>query len=79
MRQVLGADIGYAALHELVELLHEGEAEAGLARGCVFYISMALWGPRRVPTLRVPHLAVLPAFLKVPADTSRGPGSRSGG
>lgn len=65
MRQVVGADIGYAALHELVELLREDTAEAGLARGCVFYISMALWGPRRVPTLRVSYLAVLPAFLKV--------------
>ncbi|KAJ2945805.1 hypothetical protein O0L34_g4710 [Tuta absoluta] len=25
---------------------------------------MALWGPRRVPTLKVSFLAVLPAFLK---------------
>lgn len=39
---------------------------AGLLRGAVFYINMALWGPRRVPTLRVSFLAVLPAFLKVP-------------
>lgn len=71
MRQVVGADIGYAALHELVELLREGTAEAGLARGCVFYISMTLWGPRRVPTLRVSYLAVLPALLKVSRHRQR--------
>lgn len=78
MRQVVGADIGYAALHELVELLRESAAEAGLARGCVFYISMALWGPRRVPTLRVSYLAVLPALMKVrpPAPRAREPVTR---
>lgn len=84
MRSVLGADIGHATLHELVEVLNSAgdavtgapaagtssssgasAADAGLVRGAVFYISMALWGPRRVPTLHVSYLAVLPAFLKV--------------
>ncbi|XP_072932345.1 tuberin [Epargyreus clarus] len=75
MRCVVGADIGYAALQEMVEILRgageEGEsgggaedADAGLVRGAVFYINMALWGPRRVPQLDVSFLAVLPAFLK---------------
>ncbi|XP_053607543.1 tuberin isoform X2 [Plodia interpunctella] len=63
MRIVLGADIGHAALSELVELLH-GADNAGLQRGAVFYINMALWGPCRVRTLHVSLLAVLPAFLK---------------
>ncbi|KAH9628209.1 hypothetical protein HF086_006840 [Spodoptera exigua] len=65
MRSVLGADMGHAALQQLVALLRAGGDEAGLQRGAVFYINMALWGPRRVPTLRVSYLAVLPAFLKV--------------
>lgn len=72
MRYVVGGDIGHAALQEMVEILRapspvppEEEADAGLLRGAVFYINMALWGPRRVPTLRVSFLAVLPAFLKV--------------
>ncbi|KAJ0176953.1 hypothetical protein K1T71_006962 [Dendrolimus kikuchii] len=73
MRDVLGADIGHAALQEMVEILLRGEAggggagaeaDAGVVRGAVFYINMALWGPRRVPTLNVSFLAVLPAFLK---------------
>ncbi|KAJ8727807.1 hypothetical protein PYW08_016192 [Mythimna loreyi] len=70
MRNVVGADMGHAALQEMVLLLRGGgegagdEGAAGLLRGAVFYINMALWGPRRVPTLRVSFLAVLPAFLK---------------
>ena len=69
------------ALHEMVLLLRDAggaggagaaagaeEGAAGLLRGAVFYINMALWGPRRVPTLRVSFLAVLPAFLKVRVD-----------
>ncbi|XP_037293673.1 tuberin isoform X2 [Manduca sexta] len=71
MRCVVGGDIGHAALQEMVSLLvggsgseSEPEAEAGVARGAVFYMNMALWGPRRVPTLRVSFLAVLPALLK---------------
>ncbi|PZC72537.1 hypothetical protein B5X24_HaOG211061 [Helicoverpa armigera] len=64
MRNVVGADMGHAALQQLVELLRAGSEEGGLLRGAVFYINMALWGPRRVPTLRVSFLAVLPAFLK---------------
>lgn len=69
MRYVVGADIGHAALQEMVEILRGagggGEDDAGLVRGAVFFINMALWGPRRVPTLKVSFLAVLPAFLKV--------------
>ncbi|KAI8435495.1 hypothetical protein MSG28_003792 [Choristoneura fumiferana] len=67
MRCVLGADIGHAALQELVLLLRgEGGVveDAGTMRGAVFYINMALWGPRRVTTLRVSLLAVLPALLQ---------------
>ncbi|XP_034830671.1 tuberin isoform X1 [Maniola hyperantus] len=71
MRCVVGADMGHAALQEMVELVRaageatsEDDESAGLARGAVFYINMALWGPRRVHTLHVSYLAVLPAFLK---------------
>ncbi|CAG5031361.1 unnamed protein product [Parnassius apollo] len=78
MRYVVGADIGHAALQEMVDILRaagedaeaeaaagvDAEADAGLLRGAVFYINMALWGPRRVHTLKVSFLAVLPAFLK---------------
>ncbi|XP_063533671.1 uncharacterized protein LOC134743970 [Cydia strobilella] len=39
-------------------------ADAGAVRGAVFYINMALWGPRRVPSLRVSLLCVLPALLQ---------------
>ncbi|VVC95466.1 unnamed protein product [Leptidea sinapis] len=65
MRNVMGADLGHAALQELVEMLRgEGGEGGGLLRGAVFYINMALWGPRRVHSLHVSPLAVLPAFLK---------------
>ncbi|CAG9092834.1 unnamed protein product [Plutella xylostella] len=77
MRYVLGADLGYASIQEMVEILHaaggagdeagaagDDAGDAGLLRGCVFYINMALWGARRVPTLHVSYLAVLPAFAQ---------------
>ncbi|XP_068632224.1 tuberin isoform X2 [Battus philenor] len=64
MRCVVGADIGHAALQELVEILRGGGEDAGLVRGAVFYINMALWGPKKVHNLKVSFLAVLPAFLK---------------
>ncbi|KAM3956957.1 LOW QUALITY PROTEIN: TSC complex subunit tuberin [Aphomia sociella] len=75
MRIVLGADLGHAALQQLVALLGADaeaeagagagtDADAGLQRGAVFYINMALWGAWRVPSLHHCYLAVLPAFLK---------------
>ncbi|XP_013168999.1 PREDICTED: tuberin [Papilio xuthus] len=71
MRCVVGADIGHAALQELVHILRSsGEGgdgcavDAGLVRGAVFYINMALWGPKKVHNIKVSFLAVLPAFLK---------------
>lgn len=67
MRGVLGADTGPAALLALAALLQEPQ-DAGLQRGAVFYLNMALWGPCRVLTLHVSYLAVLPAFRKVTSD-----------
>ncbi|XP_063381192.1 tuberin [Cydia fagiglandana] len=75
MRSVLGADLGHAALQELAALpaaaaaasnadANNAAADAGAVRGAVFYINMALWGPRRVPSLRVSLLCVLPALLQ---------------
>ncbi|CAH0719708.1 unnamed protein product, partial [Brenthis ino] len=70
MRNVMGADMGHCALAEMARLVRAaggggaGDEAAGLARGAVFYINMALWGPRRVRALHVSFLAVLPAFLK---------------
>ena len=40
-------------------------SSALLLRGAVFFISMALWGSKRVPSLKYPPNAVLPAFLQV--------------
>ena len=36
-----------------------------LMRGAVFYIGMALWGFRKVPSLKHTPAAVLPSFLHV--------------
>ena len=42
-----------------------------LLRGAVFYISMSLWGVKRVETLAMPFTAVLPAIHQVcPLSTS---------
>ncbi|XP_041978118.1 tuberin isoform X2 [Aricia agestis] len=67
MRLVLAADLGHAALRRLVHALRAppaADADAGLARGAVFHVNMALWGPNRVPSLHASHLAVLPAFRR---------------
>ena len=36
-----------------------------LLRGAVFYVSMSLWGVKRVETLAMPFTAVLPAVHQV--------------
>ncbi len=41
------------------------ESGAILLRGAVFFIGMALWGSKKVMSLKHPPSAVLPTFLQV--------------
>lgn len=66
MKSVLGTDLGHSALHIMCLALGAGVgSDSGLARGAVFYLNMALWGPKRVVTLKCTPSQVLPSFLKV--------------
>ena len=65
MRCVLGTDLGHSALHAMCVALASDGGDCGLARGAVFYLNMALWGPKRVVTLKCTPTQVLPSFLQV--------------
>ena len=41
------------------------ESGAILLRGAVFFIGMALWGSKKIPSLKYPPSTVLPSFLQV--------------
>ena len=49
--------------HVPVRRFHSGDVL--LLRGAVFYVSMSLWGVKRVDTLGLPFTAVLPAIHQV--------------
>lgn len=66
MRCVLGTDLGHTALHIMcLALISDAGGDCGLTRGAVFYLYMALWGAKRVTTLKCTPTQVLPSFLKV--------------
>lgn len=67
MRNLLGTHLGHSTLHTMCKILKSDTSlcDVGLLRGAVFYINMALWGNKRVQTLKCTPAAVLPSFLAV--------------
>ncbi|XP_073996859.1 TSC complex subunit tuberin isoform X2 [Rhodnius prolixus] len=65
MRNLLGTHLGHSTLHTMCKILKSDTSlcDVGLLRGAVFYINMALWGNKRVQTLKCTPAAVLPSFL----------------
>ncbi|KAK7793760.1 hypothetical protein R5R35_000957 [Gryllus longicercus] len=65
MRNLLGTHMGHSALYTMCRILQEPSSlqDIHLLRGAVFYISMGLWGTKRVATLKFTPNSVLPSFL----------------
>jgi tuberous sclerosis protein 2 len=67
MQRLLGTHLGPTVVYAMCGVLQD-KAHADdvlLLRGAVFYISMSLWGVKRVETLAMPFTAVLPAIHQV--------------
>ncbi|KAJ8037419.1 Tuberin [Holothuria leucospilota] len=66
MRNLLGTHLGHSAIYTMCSILEDGQniAEHVLLRGAVFFVGMALWGSKRVPTLRHRFMSILPSFYK---------------
>jgi len=66
MRKLLGTHMGYSAIILICQMLHQevSEHNAGLVRGGLFYINMALWSNNQV-TFKISLLSVLPSIYNV--------------
>lgn len=67
MKNLLGTHLGHSTLFTMCRFLQESNLknDAGLMRGCVFYIHMALWDISAMQNLCCPPSSVLPSILQV--------------
>lgn len=67
MRNLLGTHLGHSSLYTMCHILQDSttSSDVNLLRGAVFYINMALWGDKRVTTLKCTNTSVLPSFNMV--------------
>ncbi|CAL1542795.1 unnamed protein product [Lymnaea stagnalis] len=64
MRKLLGTYLGHSAIFTMCSILQNKKqpVDVLLLRGAIFFTGMALWGSRRVPTLKYTHASILPSF-----------------
>ncbi|XP_060838182.1 tuberin isoform X2 [Rhopalosiphum padi] len=64
MRKLLGTHMGYSAIYLICRLLHQEVSahNAGLVRGGLFYINMALWSNNQITSFKISLLSVLPSI-----------------
>ncbi|XP_014260624.1 tuberin [Cimex lectularius] len=64
MRNLLGTHLGHSSLYTMSKILKSDASltDCGLLRGAIFYISMALWGDRKVLSLKCTATSILPSF-----------------
>jgi len=67
MRKLLGTHMGYSAIYLICRLLDQevSEHNAGLVRGGLFYINMALWSNNQITSFKISLLTVLPSIYNV--------------
>lgn len=67
MRKLLGTHMGYSAIYLICQLLHQEVSvqNAGLVRGGLFYINMALWSKNQITSFKISLLTVLPSIYNV--------------
>ena len=65
MRKLLGTHLGHSALYNLCQVVQSPDHRLydKLVRGAVYFIGCALWGPKRVPSLRYTAMSVLPFLI----------------
>ncbi|XP_034313756.2 tuberin isoform X2 [Magallana gigas] len=67
MRKLLGTHLGHSSIYNMCCMMQDVKnvQDQELLRGVVYFVGMALWGYRKVPTLRHTFSSVLPSFLQV--------------
>ncbi|KAL3877536.1 hypothetical protein ACJMK2_035233 [Sinanodonta woodiana] len=67
MRKLLGTHLGHSCIFTMCCMLQDKQQSADykMLRGAVFYIGMALWGSKKVTSLKHTPTAVLPSFQQV--------------
>lgn len=67
MRKLFGTHMGYSAIYLICQMLHKDVSNnnAGLIRGGLFYINMALLSNNHVMSFKISLLSVLPAIYNV--------------
>ncbi|KAH9503979.1 Tuberous sclerosis 2-like protein [Bulinus truncatus] len=66
MKKLLGTYLGHSAICTMCSMLQDKSqpVDVLLLRGAIFFTGMALWGSRRVTTLKHTFTSVLPSFLQ---------------
>ncbi|KAK0049216.1 tuberin [Biomphalaria pfeifferi] len=66
MKKLLGTYLGHSAICTMCSILQNKSqpVDVLLLRGAIFFTGMALWGSRRVTTLKHTFTSVLPSFLQ---------------
>ncbi|XP_074649402.1 tuberin-like [Tubulanus polymorphus] len=66
MRNLLGTHLGHSGIYVMCSLLKDNHnmSDFHLLRGAIFFIGMAMWGSRRVSTLKHTMASVLPSVLQ---------------
>ncbi|XP_063445540.1 tuberin-like isoform X1 [Mytilus trossulus] len=72
MRKLLGTHLGHSTIYTMCCMLQNRRQpiDHELLRGAVFFIGMALWGCKKVPSLKHTASSVLPSFLQVLSTNS---------
>lgn len=66
MRNLMGTFAGHSVIFYLCKMLQDltSHPDPKMIRGAIYFIGMALWGPNKVLTLKVPPTAIMPSFLR---------------
>ncbi|KAK3091724.1 hypothetical protein FSP39_022166 [Pinctada imbricata] len=72
MRKLLGTHLGHSSIYTMCCILQDRcqQIDQNLLRGAVFFIGMALWGSKKVTTLKHTYSSVLPSILQVLSTNS---------
>ncbi|XP_013385066.2 tuberin [Lingula anatina] len=66
MRNLLGTHLGHSGIYTMCCILQDNRNlhDVSLLRGAVFFVGMALWGSKKVTSLKHTPSSVLPSFLQ---------------
>ncbi|GFS23751.1 tuberin-like [Elysia marginata] len=66
MKKLLGTYLGHSTVFTMLSMLQDKSepVDVLLLRGAIFFTGMAIWGSRRVASIKYTYISVLPSFLQ---------------